>query len=151
MKLSLKSSDKHGQLHSIMVPSIILIFFAANYIVFTEVGPLLHWNLTFCWLCALIILSFVISWIYVGAINMEYKKVKAAVIEIDTVHTAQQAKLRTLSRKERQVLNLILEGKNNQQISDELFISMSTLKSHITHIYRKMEVGRRQEIMALFG
>ena len=78
-----------------------------------------------------------------GTINKEYRKVKAVLSETETSQAALQTKLKTLSRKEREVLHLILLGKSNQQICDELFISLSTLKSHIINIYRKMEVGRR--------
>lgn len=139
------------RLHGIMLPSIAIIFIASNYVIFTDVGPLLQWNLSFYWLYILILLGFGISWIYAGAINKEYKKVKAIVSETDAAQAALQAKLKTLSRKEREVLNLILQSKSNQQISDALFISLSTLKSHINHIYQKLEVKKRQEVMELFG
>jgi DNA-binding CsgD family transcriptional regulator len=149
--MKLFSNSEQRRLHGIMLPSIALTFMASNYVIFAEIGPLLHWNLSFYWLFSLMILGFGISWVYAGAINKEYKKVKAEIDDSDQEVLQLQAKLKTLSRKERQVLNLILQGKNNQQISDELFISMSTLKSHITHIYKKLEVSRRQEILALFG
>jgi len=149
--MKLFSNSEQRRLHGIMLPSIAITFIASNYVIFAEIGPLLHWNLSFYWLFSLMILGFGISWVYAGAINKEYKKVKAEIDDSDQEVLQLQAKLKTLSRKERQVLNLILQGKNNQQISDELFISISTLKTHITNIYRKMEVSRRQEIMALFG
>jgi DNA-binding CsgD family transcriptional regulator len=149
--MKLFSNSEQRRLHGIMLPSIAITFIASNYVIFAEIGPLLHWNLSFYWLFSLMILGFGISWVYAGAINKEYKKVKAEIDDSDQEVLQLKAKLKTLSRKERQVLNLILQGKNNQQISDELFISISTLKSHITHIYKKLEVSRRQEILALFG
>lgn len=134
-----------------MLPSIGLSFLASNYVIISKVGPTLQWNLSFYWLYALILLGFGISWIYAGAINKEYQKVKAVVSKTETAEAILQAKLKTLSRKEQEVLSLILEKKNNQQISDELFISLSTLKSHINHIYKKLEVSKRQEILKIFG
>ncbi|MFC0654615.1 response regulator transcription factor [Mongoliitalea lutea] len=143
------SRQKH--LHSIMLPSIVLTFIGSNYLCFAEVGPLLEWNTSFYWLYWLMVLGFSVSWIYAGAINKEYQKAQAVISETETKEAILQAKLKTLSRKEREVLNLNLQHKNNQQISDELFISPSTLKSHINHIYKKLEVSRRQEILEFFG
>jgi DNA-binding CsgD family transcriptional regulator len=149
--MKLFSNSEQRRLHGIMLPSIAITFIASNYVIFAEIGPLLHWNLSFYWLFSLMILGFGISWVYAGAINKEYKKVKAEIDDSDQEVLQLQAKLKTLSRKERQVLNLILQGKNNQQISDELFISMSTLKSHINHIYKKLGVSTRQKIFMFLG
>lgn len=52
-----------------------------------------------------------------------------------------------LSKQETLVRNLILEGKSNKEIANELFISLSTVKSHITNIYGKLNVGNRQELL----
>jgi DNA-binding CsgD family transcriptional regulator len=151
MGFFLKPKLSQRYLHNIMLPSIGLIFLASNYVIFTEVGPILQWNVSFFWFYALLLLGFGISWIYAVAINKAYQKVKAVVLEKDAAKTALQSKLKSLSRKEHEVLNLILERKNNQQICDTLFISLSTLKSHINHIYKKLEVNRRQEILELLG
>lgn len=51
-----------------------------------------------------------------------------------------------LSKQEATVRNLILQGKTNKEIANELFISLSTVKTHITHIYNKLNVANRQEL-----
>ena len=51
-----------------------------------------------------------------------------------------------LSKQEITVRNLILEGKSNKEIASELFISLSTVKTHITNLYAKLNVGNRQEL-----
>lgn len=51
-----------------------------------------------------------------------------------------------LSRQEENVKTLILEGKTNKEIAGELFISLSTVKTHITSIYSKLDVNNRQEL-----
>lgn len=142
--MDFKSSQK--RLHGIMVPSLILIFLTSNYLILNEVGPQVQWHLSIFWLYALMVLGFGVSWIYTNAINKEYQKVQSIVSKAETSEALIQAKLKTLSRKEQEVLALILEQKNNQQICDELFISLSTLKSHINHIYKKLEVNSRKEI-----
>ncbi len=51
-----------------------------------------------------------------------------------------------LTPREHDVLNLICEGKTNDEIAKELFISKNTVKSHIRHIYEKLDVKNRSEI-----
>lgn len=52
-----------------------------------------------------------------------------------------------LSRRERDVLALLLAGHTAQSIADKLVISLNTVKSHTYHIYRKMGINSRQEIV----
>lgn len=51
-----------------------------------------------------------------------------------------------LSQRELEVFRLLLGNKTNRQISEELFIELSTLKSHINSIYKKLGVKRRVEL-----
>jgi two-component system response regulator DctR len=53
-----------------------------------------------------------------------------------------QARLATLSAREREVLELILAGKMNKVIADKLGISMRTVEVHRAHIFDKMQVTR---------
>ena len=55
-----------------------------------------------------------------------------------------------LSRQERNIQTLILEGKTNKEIANELFISLSTVKTHITNIYGKLKVSNRRELVRKF-
>ena len=54
-----------------------------------------------------------------------------------------------LSKQETLVRNLILQGKSNKEIAGELFISLSTVKSHITSIYGKLNVSNRQQLLEI--
>lgn len=56
-----------------------------------------------------------------------------------------------LSEREREVLKKIGEGKRNKQIADELFISLSTVKTHINNIYRVLKVSNRKEATRIAG
>ncbi len=58
--------------------------------------------------------------------------------------------LTNLSRQELNIQNLILEGKSNKEIANELFISLSTVKTHITNLYSKLKVSNRQELLRRF-
>lgn len=52
-----------------------------------------------------------------------------------------------LSKQEKNVQGLILQGKSNKEIANELFISLNTVKTHITNIYAKLRVSSRQELL----
>ncbi len=52
---------------------------------------------------------------------------------------------RELTRRERQILVLLMDGRTTRQISKELFLSESTVKAHLTAIYRKLGVTNRTE------
>lgn len=61
----------------------------------------------------------------------------------------QNTLLPELSKQETLVRNLILQGKSNKEIATELFISLSTVKSHITNIYSKLNVTNRQQLLEI--
>ncbi len=50
-----------------------------------------------------------------------------------------------LTERELEVLKAIAEGKSNQQIADELFVSINTIKSHVNKIYDKLDVNNRTQ------
>jgi len=51
-----------------------------------------------------------------------------------------------ITKRQKEVLDLILQGCNNRQISDRLFISHSTVKFHCNNIYRHYGVNNRFQI-----
>jgi LuxR family maltose regulon positive regulatory protein len=53
-----------------------------------------------------------------------------------------------LSRREREVLMLIAQGASNQQVAEQLFISLHTVKTHARRINGKLEVERRTQAVA---
>lgn len=55
-----------------------------------------------------------------------------------------------LSNREKQVLRLMAEGLTNAEIADNLFLSVSTIKSHISTTFVKLGVRSRREAAALF-
>lgn len=53
--------------------------------------------------------------------------------------------LAELTAREREIIRLIAEGKNNREIAAELFISEKTVKNHISSIFRKIKVHDRTQ------
>lgn len=56
----------------------------------------------------------------------------------------------TLSHRERQVLTFVTKGLTNSQIAEQLFLSESTVKSHLSSAFAKFGVRSRREAAALF-
>jgi two-component system, NarL family, response regulator LiaR len=54
-----------------------------------------------------------------------------------------------LTEREREVLRLIVNGLNNNQIAERLFISLGTVKFHISNIFMKMGVESRVEAVKM--
>lgn len=50
-----------------------------------------------------------------------------------------------LSPRERDVLSLIGDGLSNAEISERLFLTVNTVKTHIKSAYRKIGVDRRSQ------
>jgi DNA-binding CsgD family transcriptional regulator len=55
-----------------------------------------------------------------------------------------------LTRREREVLELIAGGATNIRIAEQLVISEGTVKSHVKHILRKLRAGNRAEAVARY-
>ena len=52
--------------------------------------------------------------------------------------------------REGEIIRLLLEGKDSKQITEELFISDHTVKNHIHHVYRKLGVNNRIQLVRCF-
>lgn len=52
-------------------------------------------------------------------------------------------KIKSLTKREYEVLTLIAEGLNNKDIADKLFISEKTVKNHVSSIFKKIGVNDR--------
>ena len=50
-----------------------------------------------------------------------------------------------LTARERDILRLLAKGDDNQTIADELFISLKTVKTHVSNILAKLEVDDRTQ------
>ena len=58
-----------------------------------------------------------------------------------------EAKITTLTERERSVIALIAEGLKNKQIAQRLFISETTVTHHLSSIFSKLEVSDRLELI----
>lgn len=83
-------------------------------------------------------------------IKIERKKTNdlISLIKNETVSNRpnKENQVEELSARHKQVFDLIVIGKSNKEIMDELCIELSTLKTHINKIYKILEIKSRQQI-----
>lgn len=51
-----------------------------------------------------------------------------------------------LTNREREIAGLIVQGRSNAEIADKLCIAERTVKCHLEHIYRKLNINRRSGV-----
>jgi DNA-binding NarL/FixJ family response regulator len=52
--------------------------------------------------------------------------------------------------REREIFEMLAQGRNRPFIEKELVLSSSIVKTHVSHIYQKTGVHSRQELIDLF-
>ena len=85
------------------------------------------------------------------AVNLSKPKIETVVVEKEiyvqrnenfVLDTSLVAQLE-LSKRELEILNLLARGYSNQEIAAKLFVSVSTVKTHIQNLFEKLDVKRR--------
>lgn len=56
-----------------------------------------------------------------------------------------------LTEREKEVLSCIWNGDSNQDIADQLYISINTVKFHVSRLYVKLDVKNRSEVRSMKG
>ena len=54
-----------------------------------------------------------------------------------------------ITKREKEIILLIIKGYNNKKIADSIFVSINTVKTHIYNIYSKLNINNRYELMYL--
>ena len=86
-------------------------------------------------------------WIYLlGGVVILFFLVNFYVIGKWFQHKQKKENPVVLSKQEDRIKQLILIDKSNKEIADELFISLSTVKTHINSLYKKLDISSREEL-----
>lgn len=72
------------------------------------------------------------------------------VVEISGPFEQNEANLKQtgISKREYEVLELLADGLSNQEIAEKLFVSNSTVKTHVSNVLAKLDASRRTEAIA---
>ena len=68
-------------------------------------------------------------------------KADRASLEISELH---------LSARQREIVHLLVHGKSNKEMANRLNLSGDTIKAHLQHIFRKIGVSSRLEVVVYF-
>lgn len=71
-------------------------------------------------------------------------KLKVSMIKMENI-------ISMLTKSEKTILEYLLQGKNNEQISESLFISMRTVENYVSRLYDKLNVKNRTQLMEKFS
>lgn len=94
----------------------------------------------------LIALGFVVLGIWAGQKLARPKVIKLGPdFEIDE----EEIERLGISRREYEVLELIAEGLSNQEIADRMFVSPSTVKTHTSNLFAKLDARRRTQAVQI--
>lgn len=81
--------------------------------------------------------------------------VKAGNSYLENNHKDSLVKLQDVvqgfTKQEKVIFEALLQEKNNEQISEELFISIKTVNNYISRIYDKVDVRNRNELIEKYG
>ena len=72
----------------------------------------------------------------------------ASMLKANTVLASQAVTGSSLTAREREVLHLISEGASNQEIADQLYLSLGTIKAYVRTILNKLSVDDRVQAAA---
>jgi len=72
---------------------------------------------------------------------------KAAVVDLSAHELIQKYQI---SRREQEIIQLVSSGRSNQEIADELFISLGTVKNHLYNIFLKLGIKNRTQLVKIF-
>ena len=58
--------------------------------------------------------------------------------------------MKTISRREKEILALVSESMTNEEIAQKLFLSAKTVKTHVRNIFEKTNIRNRTEAALLY-
>lgn len=72
---------------------------------------------------------------------------RVKIVTPESEFTLDEAVLKKLgiTKREYEVLDLIAQGMSNQEIADKLFVSISTIKTHTSSLFMKLDASRRTQ------
>ncbi|MEQ9415544.1 MAG: LuxR C-terminal-related transcriptional regulator [Cyclobacteriaceae bacterium] len=99
-------------------------------------------DLTLEFYIGLVALFFTALGIWVG---LRFTRKKVVVIGPEFHFNEKEQIQRSISKRELEVLELMAQGLANQEIADQLFVSLNTVKTHSSNLFSKLEVSRRTQ------
>ncbi len=139
--IKLKSAIRYFMPFSLII-SWVYLTALLNY--FLNISELLRFNIS------LVYLSYnIIPLLFLKKFARDFRVDEEALSSRMQNHSDLFAKYK-ITKREREIVELICNGKSNQQIADELFISLATVKDHVHKVFQKTSVKSRIQLSNLF-
>ena len=133
--------------------SFILLFVFANNlpVILFMLSSFSNANHPLGWIFILLVnfTFFAISFLWTKCIFLEYAQKMSSLVNKDDQFKSICAEF-NISKREVEIIELLIDGKSTNEIKEDLFISYHTVKNHISHIYGKLDVKTRPELIHFF-
>ena len=78
------------------------------------------------------------------------KSESAAALAVNEANMDAVKRKYGITQREAEITKLLLQGKSNKEIADQLCIAHHTVKNHVYRLYQKLEVNKRYQLVNLF-
>lgn len=85
--------------------------------------------------------------VHAGERWVERRSISSAIDKLLQREAGEQELAKHLTPREREIVDWVVRGLNNRDIADKLAISEGTVKIHIHHIYKKLQVQNRLALL----
>ena len=120
----------------LLIIALLLLFQLSKY-------AMISGNLNFEITIAIIAVVFFFVGIYINKKSLHKRKIASTEIN------HQKIKDLEISKREYEVLQAISEGLSNKEIADKLFLSESTIKTHVSSLLIKLNAKRRTQALQI--
>ena len=110
----------------------------------------LHYSYEVYVLCIAVLFAVLGGWLALKLVKpktivVETKRLVSELTPTDLQQLERERQQLNLSSRELEVLQLMARGLSNQEIADQLFLSLPTVKTHSSRLFEKLDVKRRTQ------
>ena len=121
-----------------------LSLLALVFIMQINMPQLLRWAIQLFILFLFILTPF----LWIKFVFIKYAQTMSRLMN-SNIHLSSLYTKYNVSAREQEIIQFIIDGKGNNEIKEELFISYHTVKNHLSNIYKKLNVKNRHELVHL--
>lgn len=128
--------------------SLVLILVLLNVLQYKLL--LINHSYEFYILCIAVLFAVLGGWLALKLVKpktivVETKRLVSELTPTDLQQLERERQQLNLSNRELEVLQLMARGLSNQEIADQLFLSLPTVKTHSSRLFEKLDVKRRTQ------
>ncbi|MCD8316230.1 MAG: LuxR C-terminal-related transcriptional regulator [Eggerthellaceae bacterium] len=133
---------------TLLIFPIAILLAAATFLLINAFAPGAIQLITAILQVALIIVLFSVFYTELSLVRRDLALKTDSIIDLnDILKFADEKSEYKLTKRECQIIHLIMGGRSVAAVSRELYLSESTIKTHIRAIYKKLDVHNRQEMI----